>query len=112
MFSRLPQPPTLEEFARHIPRIDPVPEGVHRPFWSVMIPTYNRPKMLTETLESVLAQAPGPEEMQIQVCDNYSDVADIESLVQRVGGGRVEYFRQPKLNSNNGNTLIGLSLGY
>jgi glycosyltransferase involved in cell wall biosynthesis len=112
MFSRLPQPPSLEEFARHIPRIDPVPEGVHRPFWSVMIPTYNRPKLLTETLESVLAQAPGPDEMQIEVCDNYSDVADIESLVKKVGGGRVEYFRQPKPNSDNFNTCIRRARGH
>jgi cellulose synthase/poly-beta-1,6-N-acetylglucosamine synthase-like glycosyltransferase len=40
------------------PQIYPVPEGVDRPFWSVMIPTYNCAKYLAQTLESVLSQDP------------------------------------------------------
>ena len=36
-----------------------------KPFWSVMIPTYNPNDYLAQTIESVLAQYPGPEEMQI-----------------------------------------------
>jgi glycosyltransferase involved in cell wall biosynthesis len=76
------------------PSIPPVSEGLRRPFWSVMIPTYNRPDYLRRTLESVLAQDPGPETMQIEVIDNCSTVGEIKALVQELGQGRVEYFRQ------------------
>lgn len=34
-----------------------------RPFWSVMIPTYNRPDYLKETLLSVLSQDPGSDKI-------------------------------------------------
>ena len=54
------------------PSIAPVPEGVHRPKWSVMIPTFNCANYLRQTLESVLAQDPGPEQMQIEVVDDCS----------------------------------------
>ena len=42
------------------PEIPLVPEEVPRPFWSVMVPTYNcRPAYLRNALESVLRQDPG-----------------------------------------------------
>ena len=59
-----------------------------------MIPTYNCLNYLQETLECVLAQAPGPEEMQIMVVDDCSTDGDVEALVKRVGQSRVKYFRQ------------------
>ena len=111
-FSRLPTPPTEEELRRHSPVIEEVPAGAHRPFWSVMIPTYNRPQYLREALESVLCQDPGPERMQIEVLDNCSTIGDIERLVQDVGRGRVQYFRQPKPCSDNANACLGHSRGY
>jgi GT2 family glycosyltransferase len=95
MFPRLPQPPSLDVVERNITRIDPVSDSGPRPFWSVMIPTYNRPDYLRKTLESVLVQDPGPEQMQIQILDNGSDSADISALVKTIAGDRVEYFRQP-----------------
>src|SRR5882672_8085006 len=49
-----------------IPRIEPVPEGIARPLWSVMIPTYNSERWLRQTLQSVIAQDCGPERMQIE----------------------------------------------
>ncbi len=78
------------------PEIPPVPDGADRPFWSVMIPTYNRPDLLPATLRSILAQAPGPEDMQIMVVDNASDKGDIAALVQEIGQGRLEYHRHPE----------------
>ena len=78
------------------PSIAPVPEGVHRPFWSVMIPTYNCADYLAETLKSVLDQAPDPEEMQIEVVDDCSTKDDPETVVKQIGKGRVSFFRQPQ----------------
>jgi cellulose synthase/poly-beta-1,6-N-acetylglucosamine synthase-like glycosyltransferase len=56
------------------PKIHPLPDdGKARPFWSVMIPTYNaRADYLEETLRSVLRQDTGPEQMQIEVVDDCS----------------------------------------
>lgn len=91
-----------------VPRIDPVPKGVRRPFWSVMIPTFNRPHYLEQALGSILQQDPGPEQMHIEVVDNCTTVSDIELLVRRMGRGRVEYFRQPVNRGHWGNGLTCL----
>jgi GT2 family glycosyltransferase len=58
-----------------------------------MIPTFNRTQYLTQTLESVLVQAPPPEQMQILVVDNCSDKGDIAGLVERIGHGRIDFVR-------------------
>ena len=79
-----------------IPRIEPVPEGIFRPLWSVMIPTYNSGRWLRHTLQSVMAQDCGPERMQIEVVDNCSTEDDPEALVRAVCGSRVAFYRQPK----------------
>jgi glycosyltransferase involved in cell wall biosynthesis len=96
------------------PRIDPVPEGVHRPFWSVMIPTYNCANYLERTLRSVLEQDPGPDEMQIEVVDDHSTQDDPEPVVRDVGRGRVSFFRQPQNVglSANFTTCIQRAKGY
>jgi len=45
-----------------------------RPYWSVMIPTYNpRANYLEETLNKVLQQDPGPKQMPIEVIDDYAE---------------------------------------
>jgi len=87
---------TVEKLKLDVPEIDPVPEGVHRPFWSVMIPTYNCTHYLVETLKSVLAQDPGAEEMQIEVVDDCSSKDDPEAVVRELGKGRVSFFRHPQ----------------
>ena len=74
--------------------IAPVPPGVPRPLWSVMIPTYHCAHHLRETLTRVLAQAPGPEVMQIEVVDDCSTRDDPEAVVREVGAGRVGFVRQ------------------
>lgn len=78
------------------PVIDPLPEGIQRPFWSVMIPTYNCADLLKQTLKSVLKQDPGPDEMQIEVIDDCSTKDDPQAVVDEFGRGRVTFFRQPK----------------
>lgn len=76
--------------------VEPVPAGVVRPQWSVMISTYNGTAYLAEAMRSVLQQDPGPDVMQIEVVDDCSAEGDPEALVADVGAGRVQYFRQPR----------------
>lgn len=77
------------------PRIEPLPEETARPLISVMIPVFNSGEFLKRTLESVLCQDLGPEDMEIQVLDNCSTKDDPETLVRELGGTRVGYFRHP-----------------
>ena len=72
--------------------VPPVASG-ERPYWSVMIPTYNCARYLGEALQSVLAQDQGPERMQIQVVDDASS-DEPAAMVEQVGRGRVGFFRQ------------------
>jgi glycosyltransferase involved in cell wall biosynthesis len=76
--------------------IPSVPDGTPRPFWSVMIPTYHCARFLRQTLESVLAQDPGPDMMQIEVVDDGSTLDDPALVVNEVGRGRVGFYRQPQ----------------
>jgi glycosyltransferase involved in cell wall biosynthesis len=95
------------------PPISPVPEGIQRPLWSVMIPTFNCAQYLRHTLQSVLEQDPGPEQMQIEVIDDCSTKDDPEAVVREMGRGRVAFHRKPQ-NSGaiaNFNTCIERSRG-
>lgn len=65
-----------------------------RPLFSVMIPTYNCAVYLEEALKSVLVQDLGPGQMQIAIVDDASTDADVGAIVESLGKGRVEYFRQ------------------
>ena len=85
MSSRIPLEP---------PIIRPLPEGITRPLWSVMIPACSWSEFLRDAIQSVLQQDPGSDKMQIEVVDDGSTDADIESLVLNIGKGRVSYFRQ------------------
>src|SRR5512143_2035432 len=76
--------------------IAPIGANSARPFWSVMIPTYHCARYLRQTLESVLAQDPGSEAMQVEVVDDYSTLDDPESVVKEIGKGRVTFHRQPQ----------------
>jgi glycosyltransferase involved in cell wall biosynthesis len=77
-------------------RLEPLPVGVARPLWSVMIPTYHCAKYLGETLTSVLSQDPGPDVMQIEVVDDHSTSDDPSAVVAELGRGRVGFYRQPR----------------
>ncbi len=95
------------------PVIGPVPAGEPRPRWSVMIPTFNCAAYLRRTLCSVLAQAPGPEAMHIEVVDDCSTKDDPGAVVREVGAGRVEFHRKPQ-NAGitaNFNTCLARSRG-
>ncbi|MDP9072906.1 MAG: glycosyltransferase, partial [Actinomycetota bacterium] len=59
-----------------------------------MIPCFNSAAFLVRALESVLAQDEGPDAMQIEVVDDASTNDDAAQAVNRVGRGRVGYFRQ------------------
>lgn len=85
------------------PKIEPIVSTAVRPFWSVMIPTYNRTTYLERTLKSVLAQDPGPEFMQIEVIDNCSTEGDAEAIVRQIGGDRVAFYRQQSNLGQTGN---------
>lgn len=76
------------------PAIEPVTDGLPRPRWSVMIPTYRCASLAAATIQSVLDQAPPPEEMEIVVVDDASD-DDIAEVVARAGP-RVRLHRQPR----------------
>jgi glycosyltransferase involved in cell wall biosynthesis len=84
------QPPPLA--------ISQVPDdGTPRPFWSVMIPVYNPPAdYLEQTLCSILAQDPGPDQMQIEVVDDCSPKVDVAALVRAIAGERVKISQTPK----------------
>jgi glycosyltransferase involved in cell wall biosynthesis len=89
--------------------------GDGRPYWSVMIPTYNpRADYLEETLRSVLKQDPGPEQMQIEVIDDCSDDDTAFEVTRRVGGGRVTFHREPENRglANTWNRCIGRARGH
>jgi glycosyltransferase involved in cell wall biosynthesis len=75
------------------PPISPA-EDADKPFWSVMIPTYNGTHYLEQTLRSVLAQDPGASVMQIEVIDDCSTEDDPEPLVKALGQGRITFHRQ------------------
>src|SRR5690606_28177604 len=78
------------------PKILPITDKLQRPLWSVMIPAFNCSQYLHETIESVLQQDMGKELMQIEVVDDCSTDANVQELVERIGQGRINYFRQER----------------
>lgn len=85
------------------PTIESITDNCHRPLWSVMIPTYNGTRYLEQTLRSVLEQDPGAKEMQIEVIDDCSTRGEPEALVQKIGKGRVSFYRQAQNHGLIGN---------
>jgi hypothetical protein len=81
---------------QHRADIPAVADGIARPLWSVMIPTFNCSETLRHTLKSVLGQDPGHEIMQIEVVDDHSTRDDPAAAVAQLGAGRVGFFRQER----------------
>ena len=76
-----------------------------------MIPSYQCAHYLAATLESVLAQDPGAERMQIEVVDD--DSSDDPAEVVRAYGDRVGFYKQPRNRGHveNINTCLMRSRG-
>jgi glycosyltransferase involved in cell wall biosynthesis len=87
---------TSSRLATHAvyPAIPPMPAGIHRPLWSIMIPTFNCADYLAATLASVLRQCPS-DDVQLEVVDDASTRDDPAAVVRACGDRRVHYFRQP-----------------
>ncbi|MEH2257473.1 glycosyltransferase [Nostoc sp.] len=83
-----------------------------RPFWTVVIPVYNRTDYLLECLASVLVQWTGAEQMEILIMDNAS-TPPLFDLVNSIGGGVIRYYRNQENigGARNYNAGIALSRG-
>ena len=93
----------------YFPLIPPVSEtGDKRPFWSVVIPAYQRTDYLLECLVSVLAEWSGTEEMEILVIDDAS-TPPLYQLVNAIGRGIVRYYRNPQNLRQQGTWNAGVS---
>ncbi|MBD2532170.1 glycosyltransferase [Nostoc flagelliforme FACHB-838] len=92
------------------PAIPPVTESEKpRPFWTVVIPVYNRTNYLLECLASVLVQWPGAEQMEILVIDNAS-TPPLFDLVNSIGRGVIRYYRNQENIGVLPNHNVGISL--
>lgn len=105
--------PNFERIPSTPPVILPLPSGTKRVQWSVMIPTYNCLAYVEKTILSVLCQDLGPDRMQIEVVDDVSSDGDVAELVERVGKGRVSFYKQPVNvgNVRNFETCINRAVG-
>jgi glycosyltransferase involved in cell wall biosynthesis len=69
-----------------------------------MLTSYKRTEYLEQAIRSVLAQAPGIDEMQIEVVDDCSPNKDkIEAIVKELGQGRISFYSSPLNNGIFGN---------
>jgi glycosyltransferase involved in cell wall biosynthesis len=82
------------------PIVKPILNHDDAPFWSVMIPVFDRVEYLERALKSVMDQAPSPNDMQITVINDGGAPKliqkQVENLVRSVGAGRVDYYLCPQ----------------
>ncbi|WP_445629177.1 tetratricopeptide repeat protein [Nostoc sp. DSM 114167] len=91
------------------PTIPTVANTGKRPFWSVVVTVYNRIDYLLECLVSVLTQWQGKEQMEIIVMDDASTTPVFE-LVNSIGQGIINYYRNPQNLGLPGNWNAGVAL--
>lgn len=97
------------------PPIQPLPEGLARPRFSVMVPAFEPDARLRDSLESVLKQALSPAEMQITVVDDASAPGSVERLVRSIDpSGRVDVVSHGRRLglAGNWNRAIALARGH
>jgi tetratricopeptide (TPR) repeat protein/glycosyltransferase involved in cell wall biosynthesis len=80
-----------------------------RPFWTVIIPVYERTDYVLESLASVLVQWTGAEEMEILILDNGS-TRSLAELVLSLGAGIVRYYRHPENIGQLRNFNVGIAI--
>jgi len=95
--------------------IAPLPAGMTRPLFSVMLPTYEPDERLGRSIAAVLSQAADPASMQIAVVDDGSRQVDVRALVRSFDPqGRVEvhlHHRRAGL-AGNWNRCLSLARGH
>jgi len=87
----VPPPPSTTSPA---PQIAPVPAG-DRPVWSVVIPVHNCADYLAGALPEVVRQLGDRSDVEIVVVDDAS-ADDPGAVVERLGGGRVDFRPNPQ----------------
>ena len=95
--------------------IAPVPPATLRPTFSVMLPTFDPDLRFVRSLESVLAQAPDVDTMEIVVVDDASPRVDVTALVRSIDPtGRVAVRRHPRRAglAGNWNRAVDLARGH
>lgn len=108
-------PPTSPQYIMpgsppHIPVIEPLAQGLVRPFWSVVVPARNpRPELLQAAVDSVLVQDPGVDAMHIEVLDDFSDSIDVGRFVRKRYGARVGVYRGDAHRGMAGNWNAGIN---
>jgi glycosyltransferase involved in cell wall biosynthesis len=75
--------PGVNPITPSCPILTPLPPGLPRPFWSVVIPTCNRTVWLEQCLRSVLDQRIVLDDMEVLVQDDHSD-NDLRPLVDSI----------------------------
>lgn len=90
--------------------------GHHRenpPFVEIIIPTYKRPQLLHETLQSILASKDF-DNYQILIMDNegvaeYPGITETEQMIQTLDNPKIVYYREEENTPYNWNHLIRVS---
>ncbi len=98
--------PTESSYRANIPGVI---SAEHRPFWSVVIPTYNCAAYLNESLGSVLQQGIALEKLEIIVVDDCSTRDDPGAVVQRLAGDRVRFIRHERNVGKSANYTTGIN---
>ena len=91
------------------PLLQPVPENIHRPFVSVVMPTYNREDHLRKSAQMILAQT--LQDLELIICDDHS--TDSTPQVARelaANDDRVYYCRPPEKGGVTGVVNAGIAL--
>jgi len=79
------------------------------PFFTIVIPTYNRADLLPEAIQSVLNQS--FQDFEIIVVDNFSSDNTPEIMAQFQGDARIRYFRNEKNMERAFSRNVGLHNG-
>src|ERR1700735_2927430 len=84
-----------------------------RPFWSIMIPSFNCAQSLRRTIESVLSATAYNPETQIEIVDDFSSHDNPEGVADLYRKRGVTFYRQPRNvgASENFNSCIARARG-